>query len=343
MGARGQFGALEGGGGEVRRSRPSTAEHPLMKTIPRNLIKKFYELLAPCRLCPRECGVDRRHGEVGSCGAGLVPEVSSFHQHFGEEPPLVGRHGSGTIFLTHCNLHCVYCQNYEISQLGMGRKTTLEELARMMLRLQELGCHNINFVTPTPWVPQLVAGLAIARGQGLSLPVVYNCGGYESVATLKLLEGIVDIYMPDIKYADNTLAGRYSAAGDYWDVVRPALREMYRQVGDLVVDKGIARRGLLIRHLVLPKDIAGTRKCVEFIGRELSRNTVVNLMAQYYPTFQADRHPDLNRRITTEEYRQALGALRALGLDEGFRQTMDTIFREIVPEWTDDLKENAGA
>lgn len=313
-----------------------------MKAISENLIKELYELLAPCRLCPRECGVDRLRGETGSCGAGLVPEVASFHQHFGEEPPLVGRHGSGTIFLTHCNLHCVYCQNYEISQLGLGRKTTHEDLGQMMLRLQELGCHNINFVTPTPWVPQLVAALAIARDHGLSLPVVYNCGGYESVATLKRLEGIVDIYMPDIKYSNNAHAVKYSDAGDYWNVVRPALKEMYRQVGDLVVDKGIARRGLLIRHLVLPNDIAGTRKCFEFISQELSRNTVVNLMAQYYPTFQAGRHPDLNRRITTREYREALHALRALGLEAGFRQTIDTIFREIVPEWTDDLKEGAG-
>ncbi|MBE0433258.1 radical SAM protein [candidate division WOR-3 bacterium] len=313
-----------------------------MKTISKQLVEKFNELLAPCRVCPRECGVDRIKGELGSCGAGLEPEISSYHRHFGEEPPLVGLHGSGTIFLTHCNLHCVYCQNYEISQLGMGRKTTLEGLARMMLRLQELGCHNINLVTPTPWVPQVVAALAMAQDQGLALPVVYNCGGYEAVPTLRLLEGIVDIYMPDIKYADNAFAARYSGADDYWDVVRPALKEMHRQVGDLVVEKGIARKGLLIRHLVLPDNIAGTRQCFEFISRELSKTTTVNVMAQYYPTFRAGQHAALNRRITTQEYRRALEESRRLGLDAGFRQTIDTIFREIVPEWTDDLKDTPG-
>ena len=212
-----------------------------MKKITEDLVKQFYKLLAPCRVCPRECGVDRLHGEIGNCRAGLDVKVSSYHQHFGEEPPLVGRYGSGTIFLTHCNLHCVYCQNYEISQLGLGREVTLEELAQMMLKLQGLGCHNINFVTPTPWVPQLVEALAIAQDKGLNIPIVYNCGGYESVETLGLLKGIIDIYMPDIKYARNSHALKYSAVEDYWDVVQPALREMHRQVGDLIVEKGIAK------------------------------------------------------------------------------------------------------
>jgi putative pyruvate formate lyase activating enzyme len=313
-----------------------------MKKITKDLTKRFYELLAPCRVCPRECGVDRLNGETGNCHAGLEVKVSSYHQHFGEEPPLVGQHGSGTIFLTHCNLHCVYCQNHEISQLGMGTETALEELAQMMLKLQRLGCHNINFVTPTPWVPQLVQALAIAQVQGLDVPIVYNCGGYESVETLKLLEGLVDIYMPDIKYAENDNARKYSAVDDYWDVVRPALREMHRQVGDLVVEKGIAQRGLLIRHLVLPNRIAGSIQCFGFIKRELSANTAVNVMAQYYPTFEAGQHREINRRITTQEYREALAELERVGLDAGFRQTVDTLFRNIVPEWTDDLKDTAG-
>ncbi|UCG29282.1 MAG: radical SAM protein [candidate division WOR-3 bacterium] len=312
-----------------------------MIKITKDLIEEFYELLAPCRVCPRECGVDRLNGELGSCNAGLDVEVSSYHQHFGEEPPLVGRHGSGTIFLTHCNLHCVYCQNYEISQLGMGQKTTLEDLAEMMLRLQERGCHNINFVTPTPWVPQLVAALAIAQEKGMDLPIVYNCGGYESVQTLRMLEGIVDIYMPDIKYGSNAIAGKYSSAEDYWDVVRPALIEMHRQVGDLSVKNGVAKKGLLIRHLVLPKRIAGSRQCFEFISKNLSHSTVVNVMAQYYPTFKASQYADINRRITTQEYREAIEELGRLGLDSGFRQTIDTIFRAIVPEWTDDLKDKS--
>jgi putative pyruvate formate lyase activating enzyme len=209
----------------------------------------------------------------------------------------------------------------------------------MMLDLQELGCHNINLVTPTPWVPQIVEALAIAREKGMDLPIVYNCGGYESIETLKLLDGIIEIYMPDIKYADNKNGQRYSQVPDYWDIVRPALKEMHRQVGDLVVENGIARKGLLIRHLVLPRDIAGSQRCFEFIREELSGNTVVNVMAQYYPTFRADRYPEINRRITPQEYLRAIEALKKLGLDAGFQQTIDTIFRGIVPEWTDDLKE----
>lgn len=309
-----------------------------MKKITEHLVEKFYEMLAPCRVCPRECRVDRMNGQAGNCGAGLEPEVSSYHQHFGEEPPLVGRHGSGTIFLAHCNLHCVFCQNYQISQLGMGTLTTLEDLAQMMLNLQGLGCHNINFVTPTPWVPQIVAALKIAQEGGLKVPIVYNCGGYESVEMLKLLDGIVDIYMPDIKYADNVNAKTYSDATGYWDIVRPALVEMHRQVGELRIERGVATKGLLIRHLVLPNGIAGSRVCFEFISRHLSRKTAVNVMAQYYPTFKASDYPDINRRIKTQEYREAIEDLARLGLDAGFRQTLDTIFRAIVPEWTDDLK-----
>jgi putative pyruvate formate lyase activating enzyme len=310
-----------------------------MRKITKELIDEFYNLLSPCRICPRECKVDRLKREVGNCKAGLEVKISSYHQHFGEEPPLVGKHGSGTIFFTHCNLHCVYCQNYEISQLGMGRQVILEELARMMLRLQNLGCHNINFVTPTPWVPQIIKALIIAQEKGLNIPIVYNCGGYESVETLKLLEGIVDIYMPDIKYADNECAEKYSGVQEYWDVVRPALKEMHSQVGDLVVENGIAKKGLLIRHLVLPNNITGSKKCFEFISQELSKNTVVNPMAQYYPTFKADQSQEINRRITAQEYQQVLADLEKYGLDKGFKQTIDTIFRSVVPEWTDNLKD----
>lgn len=310
----------------------------MTRTVSKKTIEKLYALLAPCRLCPRTCGVDRRNGEIGNCRAGIEVEVSSFHQHFGEEPPLVGKHGSGTIFFTHCNLHCVYCQNYQISQLGAGVKTTINELAQMMLRLEQLGCHNINLVTPTPWVAQIVDALSIAQEQGLNIPIVYNCGGYESVETLKLLDGIIDIYMPDIKYANNEFAVKYSGGQHYWQVVRAALKEMYHQVGDLIIEQGVAKKGLLIRHLVLPNNIAGSQKCFEFIKKYLSENTVVNVMAQYYPTYKAGNYPELNRRITPKEYHQALNVLKDCGLDQGFKQTIDTIFRNDVPEWTDDLK-----
>ncbi|MEO0136580.1 MAG: radical SAM protein [candidate division WOR-3 bacterium] len=276
-----------------------------MKEIPSELIDELYKRLNPCRLCPRECRVNRRTGELGNCRAGFKPKVASYHQHFGEEYCLVGRFGSGTIFFAHCNLHCVYCQNYDISQHGLGREVTIDRLAEMMLELQKLGCHNINLVTPTPWVPQIVEALSIARRQGLNIPIVYNCGGYESVETLRLLEGIIDIYMPDIKYGDNEKGKKYSDVPDYWDVVRKALKEMHRQVGDLVIENGIAKKGLLIRHLVLPNNLADTKKCLEFIAQEISRDSFVNIMDQYYPTYRANHFPELNRSITPREYMNA--------------------------------------
>ncbi len=287
-----------------------------MKKITDELIKNFYSLLNPCQLCPRECLVNRTNGEIGDCKAGLKPRVSSYHQHFGEEFCLVGRFGSGTIFFACCNLHCVYCQNYDISQHGLGRETTAEILGQMMLDLQELGCHNINLVTPTPWVPQIIEALAIAQDRGLNLPIVYNCGGYESTKTLKLLDGIIDIYMPDIKYGNNENGNKYSKVPDYWDVVRQVLKEMHRQVGDLVFDNGIAEHGLLIRHLVLPDNLADSANCLEFIADEISRNSFVNVMEQYHPTYRASEYPELNRRITPEEYRRVISVLHQFGLSD---------------------------
>lgn len=285
-----------------------------MKKITRELIAEFYKLLNPCQLCPRACKVNRLKGEIGNCKAGLKPKVSSYHQHFGEELCLVGRFGSGTIFFTHCNLHCVYCQNYDISQRGLGHEINIEVLAQMMLDLQELGCHNINFVTPTPWVPQIIEALAIAQENGLHLPVVYNCGGYESIQTLKLLEGIVDIYMPDIKYGNNENGETYSKVSDYWDVVKPALKEMHRQVGNLIIENGVAIKGLIIRHLVLPNNLAESKSVFEFIACEISKNSFINVMDQYYPTYRANEYSELNRRITPEEYRSALRTLEKCGL-----------------------------
>jgi putative pyruvate formate lyase activating enzyme len=309
----------------------------MSKQIATDIVDRLYALLSPCQVCPRKCGVDRLAGKIGDCRASMEVKVSSFHQHFGEEPPLVGKHGSGTIFFARCNLHCVYCQNWQISQLGMGRDTPLDELASMMLRLQELGCHNINLVTPTPWIPQIIKALSIARNKGLKVPIVYNCGGYDSIEILKLLDGIIDIYMPDIKYSSDEYAVKYSSAPGYWEIVKAVLIEMFHQVGDLKLENGIAQKGLLIRHLVLPNNIAGSDKCFEFIRQNLSEETVVNVMAQYYPVYKADHYPDIARRITTKEYRKALTDLEKNGLDKGFRQTIDTIFRAAVPEWTDDL------
>lgn len=277
-------------------------------------VRALYELSSPCQLCPRRCGVRRAQGERGFCRTGLKPWVASFGPHFGEERELVGRHGSGTIFFSGCNLGCVFCQNFTISQLGEGKEISVGELARLMLRLQDLGCHNVNLVTPTHQAPQIVEAVGLAREEGLRIPLVWNCGGYESVEVLGLLEGIVDVYMPDFKYGDNAVAARFSSAPDYFERAGEALREMHRQVGDLLVKNGIAVRGLIVRHLVLPHGLAGTERVLQFIRERISPNTYVNIMAQYYPTHRAWEFPELSRRITSREYREALALAQALGL-----------------------------
>jgi len=276
-------------------------------------IKALEEMLKSCCLCPRKCHVDRTAGERGFCNTGDTLFISSWNPHFGEERPLVGRHGSGTIFLGNCNLGCIFCQNYTISHLGEGIEISHEKLADIMLSLQNTGCHNINLVTPTHQVPAIVRALKIASDSGLEIPIVYNCGGYESTDTLKILEGIIDIYMPDFKYADKWHASKYSNAPDYPEKARLAIKEMHRQVGDLIINQeGIAERGLMIRHLVLPGDIAGTAKVVKFIASELSKDTYVNIMDQYYPCYKAFENSPLNRRITGKEYSAAIEhAIRA--------------------------------
>jgi putative pyruvate formate lyase activating enzyme len=285
----------------------------------RDRVTRLRALEKTCVLCPRQCGAHRFEGDYGVCRATDQVIVSSASPHYGEEPPLVGSSGSGTIFFTSCNLKCQYCQNYDISQLRMGHPVSIERLADMMLSLQSLGCHNINLVSPTHYVPQIVEALVIAAERGLAIPLVYNCGGYESVATLRLLEHIVDIYMPDIKYSSNEIARRYSGARDYWDVVRPALKEMYRQVGDLELDdRGLAVRGLIIRHLVLPNGIAGSREVMDFIAGQVSLNAYVNIMDQYRPLHHAHRIPVLNRGVTRDEYDAVLVLARTMGLHRGF-------------------------
>ncbi len=280
----------------------------------RERIKNAFELIKGCRLCPRQCGVDRTEGETGFCRTADIAIVSSWGPHFGEESPLVGRHGSGTIFFTHCNLGCLFCQNYTISHLGEGMEVSSERLASIMLELQGLGCHNINLVTPTHQVPMILDALPHAIERGLSVPIVYNTGGYDSVETLRLLEGIVDIYMPDFKYVDPEVARRYSLAEDYPDVAKAAIKEMHRQVGDLVIRDGIALRGLLVRHLVLPEGLAGTEEVVRFIAEEISPNTYLNIMAQYHPCYKAFDYPPLDRRISSREYKEALNAAIKAGI-----------------------------
>jgi len=282
-------------------------------------IQLLEEFLKECRLCPRECRVNRLNGEVGYCKAPSELMVSSAFPHFGEEPPLVGYHGSGTIFLTHCNLRCVFCQNYDISHLGRGEPITPSEMAKAMFKLQEMGCHNINFVTPTHYAPQIIASLPEAIEMGLSLPIVYNCSGYESIEVIRLLDGVIDIYMPDAKYMDEKFSNQFSNAQDYPEVLRKVLKEMHRQVGDLKTNsKGIAERGLLIRHLVMPGGVASSETVLKFIGEEISPHSYVNIMDQYRPEYKAYEYSEISRRITHKEYLEAIQMAKRFHLYRGF-------------------------
>jgi len=285
-------------------------------------IEHAYEVLRRCSLCPRDCGVDRLAGEKGYCQAGAEPTVASWNVHPWEEPPISGTQGSGTIFFSYCTARCLFCQNYPISQLGVGNQVTVHRLAEMMLELQARGCHNINLVTPTHFVPQILAALPTAIEGGLRLPLVYNSSGYEVVATLCLLDGVVDIYLPDAKYADDEVARRLSGFRGYVEANRAALREIYRQVGPELVldDHGLAVRGMIIRHMVLPEGLAGSREVLTWIARELSPRVHISLMAQYFPAHKAVGDPVLGRKITNEEYLQALEAFDALDLERGWRQ-----------------------
>lgn len=280
-------------------------------------VEKLLKGLECCRICPRGCRVNRLKNEIGECGIGRSALIASFGPHYGEEPPLVGRHGSGTVFFAGCNLHCVFCQNYEISQFKVGKSAGASELADIFLRIQDMGCHNLNLVSPTHVVPQIMEALLIAVQKGFRLPIVYNTGGYDSILTLKLIDRVVDIYMPDIKYSDSEKALKYSDAKGYWEVVRKAVKEMHRQVDDLILENGIAKRGLLIRHLVLPSNLAGSEKVLMFIKEQISENSYVNIMDQYWPTHQAHRYPELSRRITGEEYRKVVEFARKIGLKRG--------------------------
>lgn len=255
---------------------------------------------------------------MGICRGGAAAKVSSVGPHYGEEPPLVGRGGSGTIFFAHCNLLCVFCQNYDISHWAQGPEVSAGELANYMVYLQSRGCHNINFVTPTHYVAQILEALPLAVEAGLRLPLVYNCGGYESMETLALLDGIIDIYMPDVKFWDPVVAQEFTTAEDYPRRMKEAVKEMHRQVGDLIMDeRGIALRGLLIRHLVLPQDKAGTYQVLQFIAEEVSPHSYVNVMRQYRPAYKAREYPPLARRITEEEFARAIGIATNFGLIRG--------------------------
>ena len=286
------------------------------------IIDTAFKLLESCSICPRQCKINRLKDQAGFCKSGLKAKVYSFLAHQGEEPPISGRHGSGTIFFSYCNMACVYCQNYEFSQSGKeAREVNSRELAAIMLELQGAGCHNINFVSPTHVMPQILAGLKEAIKFGLKIPLVYNTGGYESTEIIKLLDGIVDIYLPDMRYADSQSASKYSFAKDYPRYNQEALKEMHRQVGVADIDKnGIIKKGLIVRHLVLPENISGSEKIMKFIAEELSRDTYISLMSQYFPYYKACEFVELNRRISQEEYEAAQKAMQKYGLSCGWVQ-----------------------
>jgi putative pyruvate formate lyase activating enzyme len=285
------------------------------------VIAETFHLLERCSICPRRCKVNRIKDEQGFCKTGLKPKVCSFMLHHGEEPPISGRRGSGTIFFSCCNMACVYCQNYEFSQLGQGSDTSFQVLADFMLQLQDMGCHNINLVTPTHVMPQILQSLGLAVKGGLKLPIVYNSGGYELAEIIKLLDGVIDIYLADMRYADSESAVKYSSAADYPAYNQEAVKEMYRQVGTVQVDAdGIIKKGLIIRHLVLPNSLSGTDKIMRFISREISQDTYISLMSQYTPYFKAQEYKELSRRVTYNEYEEAENIMHKYGLYNGWTQ-----------------------
>ncbi len=284
------------------------------KVVTKETIRSAYHLLDSCELCPRACNINRLNDEKGFCGTGAKAVVSSAGPHYGEESVLVGSGGSGTIFFAGCNLGCVFCQNFNISQLRHGNEIEIDDMVNMILQLQTRGCVNINFVTPTHILPHIIESVFLAREGGLTIPVVYNCGGYESIESLRLLEGTIDIYMPDAKYLKTYSSKEYSFAHDYPDVMKLALPEMHRQIGDLEIKNGVATRGLLVRHLVMPGNVACSKEIIDFIVNEVSGNTFVNIMEQYRPTFNAHNFPEINRQVTRQEFSKVYEYAKSQGL-----------------------------
>jgi putative pyruvate formate lyase activating enzyme len=274
----------------------------------------LYSMMFPCVLCPRECRINRLEDEIGFCKVGRLPWVASYGPHFGEESVLVGHGGSGAIFFSGCNLGCIFCQNWDISHERVGQEMTEQSLASLMLALQRRGCHNINFVTPTHVAAAIADGIQVARAAGLTIPTVYNSGGYDSVKALRLLEGLIDIYMPDFKFMDQERASIYLHAADYPEIARAAFKEMHRQTGDLMFRDGLAVRGLLVRHLVMPGCVEDSRSILDFLAKEISPNTYVNVMNQYRPCYLASEHTEIDRRLTADEFEEAWNYAQSKGL-----------------------------
>ena len=291
------------------------------------------EKLKKCEICPHKCKIDRTR-QIGRCKAIDKVKIALYSIHNFEEPCISGTKGSGTIFFSNCNMNCIYCQNYEISQLGKGKEITIQELADIMIKQQERGVENINLVTPTSYTLQIIEAIKIAKTKGLKIPIVYNTNGYENVETLKLLEGYIDIYLPDLKYYDNEISKRYSKVDNYFEIATNAIKEMYRQVGQPVLDEeGIMKKGLMIRHLVLPNNIENSKKILKWIKENLDNNIYVSIMAQYFPTYKAKEIDDLNRKLTKKEYEEIENYLYDLNLENGYIQELGEHEEEYVPKW----------
>lgn len=291
------------------------------------------KLLEKCAICPHNCGINRLNNQIGRCKSKATVKVALYSTHNFEEPCISGKKGSGTVFFSNCNMNCVFCQNYEISQQGKGKEISIEELADIFIKQQEKNVENINLVTPTSYVPQIIEAIKISRGNGLKLPIVYNTNGYEKVETLKMLDGYVDIYLPDFKYSDNELGKRLSKVENYFEIATEALKEMYRQTGKAVFnDEGIMQRGMIIRHLVLPNHILNSRKVLKWVNENM-HDVYVSVMAQYFPTYKAKEIDDINRKLTKEEYEQIENYLYRLDLENGYIQELGEHEEEYVPKW----------
>ena len=291
------------------------------------------ELLEKCTICPHNCGINRLNNQIGRCKSRDTVKVALYSTHNFEEPCISGKKGSGTVFFSNCNMNCVFCQNYEISQQGKGKEISIEELADIFIKQQEKDVENINLVTPTSYVPQIIESIKIARSHGLKLPIVYNTNGYEKVETLKMLEGYVDIYLPDFKYSDNDLGKRLSKVDNYFEIVTDALKEMYRQTGKAVFnEEGIMQRGMIIHHLVLPNHILNSRRVLKWINENM-HDVYVSVMAQYFPTYKAKEIDDINRKLTKEEYEQIENYLYRLDMENGYIQELGEHEEEYVPHW----------
>ncbi len=294
-------------------------------------------ILEKCTICPHNCGINRKNGQVGRCKSKDTVKIALYSTHNFEEPCISGEKGSGTVFFSNCNLNCVFCQNYEISQQGRGKEITIQELAEIFIKQQENNVENINLVTPTSYVPQIIEAIKIAKNNGLKIPIVYNTNGYEKVETIKMLEGYIDIYLPDLKYSDNILAKRLSKVDNYFEIATNAIKEMYRQVGKPIFnDNGIMQKGMIIRHLVLPNHILNSRKVLKWINDNMNE-VYVSIMAQYFPTFKAKEIDDINRKLTKEEYKEIEKYLYRLNLENGYIQELGKHEEEYVPKWEYEL------